>query len=151
MAGAARRADLSSPWAEWLALLAGASVSLLGLAVVAGWHLHSSALLRVIPGGAPMSYNSALAFLLAGLSLLTLCLERKRWSVPPAAGVLGLGLLTALEYTLGLDLGIDELFFAAGFTDGFSHPGRMAPNSAACFSLSGAALILFLSLKGRRG
>ncbi len=46
------------------------------------------------------------------------------------------------EYIKGVDLGIDQLLMQHYITVLTSHPGRMAPNTALCFMLSGSAVLL---------
>ncbi|MEE9253318.1 MAG: PAS domain S-box protein, partial [Pseudomonadales bacterium] len=52
-----------------------------------------------------------------------------------------IGLLTLVEYVFGIQLRIDQLFFEHYITVQTSHPGRMAPSTALCFSLTAAALL----------
>ena len=49
---------------------------------------------------------------------------------------------TALQYTFGIDLRFDQFFFEHQIAVGTSHPGRMAPNTALCFLLSGLAILI---------
>tara|TARA_R110001592_G_scaffold16881_9_gene71583 strand:+ start:6304 stop:9144 length:2841 start_codon:yes stop_codon:yes gene_type:complete len=114
----------------------------LGLTVMLGWHIGSSALIQVFPTMAPMQYNTALGFLLSGAGLLEIVRERRQ-----LGGFLGgltflIGILTILQYMAGFDLGIDRLFIEPEITTKTSHPGRMAPNTALCFTLSGLVLML---------
>ena len=53
-----------------------------------------------------------------------------------------LGALTLMEYIGHANLGIDELFMKHDITVKTSHPGRMAPNTAICFTLIGLAAVL---------
>ncbi len=56
--------------------------------------------------------------------------------------VIFIGLLTLLQYTLNINLGIDQLLFQEeANAAGTSVPGRMAPNTAFNFGLLGFALI----------
>jgi hypothetical protein len=92
-------------------VLLWASLSLLlGLAVLVGWYTHNSALIQVSPAFVPMQYNTALGFALAGAGLLAAALRRARWQHLAAVPVLLVGVLTLIEYILGLDLHIDQLF-----------------------------------------
>lgn len=56
--------------------------------------------------------------------------------------VLFIGALTLAEYIFGIEPGIDQLLMEHYITVKTSHPGRMAPNTAMCFSLTGAALLV---------
>ena len=128
------------------ARVAAELVAILGIAVLAGWALDVEMLKSAIPGHASMKANSALAFVLAGISERALCSERTGPRVRRAAKVAGvlvaaIGLATAFEYVSGLDLGIDQLLFReAPRAIQTSHPGRMAPGSALAFLLLGIAL-----------
>ena len=51
-----------------------------------------------------------------------------------------IGTLTLIEYVSGINLGIDQLFMEHYIGVKTSHPGRMAPNTALCFSLTGLLL-----------
>jgi len=119
--------------------LAGGTL-LLGIIVVFGWHAGNRTLVQVLPQFVPMQYNTALGFVFCGAGLLALALDRAR-----AAAVLGglatlVGALTLVEYAGQVNLGIDEFFMKHDITVETSHPGRMAPNTAACFTLVGLAL-----------
>jgi PAS domain S-box-containing protein len=54
------------------------------------------------------------------------------------------GLLTLVQYFFGLDLGIDQLLMEHYITVKTFHPGRMGPNTALSFSLTGAALLVMV-------
>ena len=49
----------------------------LGVVVLAGWHLGLRSLVQVFPGLVPMQYNTALGFLLLGLSFIAV--QVKHW------------------------------------------------------------------------
>jgi PAS domain S-box-containing protein len=122
-------------------ILAAASL-LLGMIVLLGWYTHNNALIQVNPAFVPMQYNTALGFALAGAGLLGLSLAQLR-SVPLlAVPVLLVGVLTLLEYVFAIDLHIDQLFMEHYIGVNTSHPGRMAPNTALCFSLTGFTLLM---------
>ena len=127
--------------ARTVALLAGMATALLGLVVMLGWHWHAPSVIQIRPSLVPMQYNTALGFLLAGLGLLAG--QRQHWRLAMAAGlaVALIGLLTLLTHVFPLNLGLDELFMQHYITVATSKPGRMAPNTALCFSLSGSALL----------
>lgn len=129
------------------AAFAGCSVVALGSVVLAGWAFDVDVLRSISPGLASMKANTALAFVLLGVSILSFGMVGR---VRPA-GRLGyatawltalIGLLTLSEYLAGWDVGIDEVLFRDPTTLQTSHPGRMAPTSAACFLALGIALIV---------
>ena len=125
-----------------LSRLTGILSLILGAMVLLGWYLHEPALIQVSPAFVPMQYNTALGFALAGLALLGLA-----WSKPGLAKVAGsvtlvIGALTLIEYIFATDLNIDQLFMEHYIDNSSSNPGRMAPNTALCFSLTGIAVLL---------
>lgn len=139
---------LPSTWPHRIAMLAGLASLLLGGVVLLGWYLHQPTLIQVNPAFVPMQYNTALGFALGGMALLSLI-----WSWTRFAAVLGLavfliGILTLVEYIFGPDLHIDQLFMEHYIQVETSHPGRMAPNTALCFSLTGLTVLMTLS-RGR--
>ncbi len=125
-------------------LLAGSSL-LLGVVVLVGWYTHNAALIQVNPAFVPMQYNTALGFAFSGLGLLALLLGARLWQQLAALAVLSVGVLTLIEYIVGVDLGIDQLFMEHYIGVKTSHPGRMAPNTALCFSLTGLTLLIALA------
>jgi signal transduction histidine kinase/DNA-binding response OmpR family regulator/HPt (histidine-containing phosphotransfer) domain-containing protein len=120
-----------------LAILAGAFSMLLGAIVLAGWYLHNVTLIQINAAFVPMQYNTALGFLLSGMALLLLTLDWDRMAGIPGLAVLLIGGITLIEYIGGVNLGLDQLFMEHYVTVKTSHPGRMAPNTAFCFSLTG--------------
>jgi diguanylate cyclase (GGDEF)-like protein len=133
---------LKLPAAHTVALAAGVGTALLGLVVIVGWHVHAPVVIQIRPGMVPMQYNTALGFLLGGVGVWSA--NQLRWPVATIAGACMalLGLLTLATHVLPLDLGLDELFMRHYITVSTSRPGRMAPNTALCFGLSGTALLL---------
>ncbi len=127
-------------WLSLGALVAGALTILLGAVVIVGWHTGATTLIQVLPNFVPMQYNTALGFVLCGLGLLLGVWGRSRLALIAGALAGLVGGATLLEYVLGVDLGIDQLFHVHDITVKTSHPGRMAPNTALCFSLVGLAV-----------
>ena len=120
----------------------GAAVAciLIGGQVLLGWALGVDVLKSLLPGLVTMKANTAVGFVLGGLALLR---PTRRWGAACGAGVAALGLLTLAEYFLGVDLGIDQwLFREPPGAIGTPFPNRMAPTTALCFALLGAALVL---------
>ena len=83
-----------------------------------------------------------MGFLLCGLGFIFINLEK-----PVLGGSLGglaslIGMITLVQYVLEVNTGLDELFMGHYVKVKTSHPGRMAPNTALCFLLSGIALSL---------
>lgn len=139
-----------------LARAASATAVFVGSLVLVGWGLDNSVLKNVFPGAVTMKANTALAFILAGMSLWMLgtdqaSLRRRRIAVACAALVALIGSLTLAEYLFGWNLGIDQLLFQeSSDAAGTSHPGRMAPTTALNFILIGAALALLDAARGFR-
>lgn len=120
---------------------AGAINILLGLVVILGWYIQSKALVQIHPSFAPMQYNTALGFLISGIGLLALAYNRKKLSLICGISAALMGLATLSQYVFGIELRIDQLLMTHYVTTKTSHPGRMAPNTALCFSLIGLLLV----------
>jgi len=113
---------------------------LVGLTVLFGWHTHQPSLIQIHESWVPMQYNTALGFFFCGLAGILILYSQysiKRFVV--LIPIL-LGGLTLIEYASDMDLLIDEMFMKHFITTKTSHPGRMAPNTALCFLLSGISL-----------
>jgi PAS domain S-box-containing protein len=93
-----------------------------------------------------MKANTALCFLLAGISLNLQTRKRRILTTRIAAGcaiaVGAIGLITLCEYLFGWNLGIDEVLIGDLVATIESDPGRMGFNAAIDFGLTGAALWL---------
>jgi signal transduction histidine kinase len=135
-------------------------VIVIGAAVLAGWAIVSPGLRHSVPGLFAMKANTALCFVLAGVSLWLQVAVRVGSGEPArthrlgracAAVVVLVGGLTLAQYLLGRELGVDQALLAdpAGAVSS-PWPGRMAPNTATCFLFAGLALLL-LDVKARRG
>ena len=133
---------LQLDWGLSLARLTAFLSLALGAVVLLGWYLHEPALIQVNPAFVPMQYNTALGFGLGGLALLGLAWSRSRVARLTSVLVLLTGVLTLIEYGFGIDLHIDQLFMEHYIDLKTSNPGRMAPNTALCFSLTGLAVLL---------
>ncbi|WP_428357504.1 CHASE domain-containing protein [Methyloprofundus sp.] len=130
-------------------LLSSALSLLLGLVVLTGWYMHNIDLIQVNPAFVPMQYNTALGFVMAGFGLLALAYTRLIIGVLTGSLTLLLGLATLFQYITGVDLSIDQIFMQHYVNVETSTPGRMAPNTALCFSLTGLSILLasFIKLK----
>lgn len=98
-------------------------------------------------GSATMKMNTAVAFSLGGVALTLIATRpasRTRILLARlcAALVTAVGTMTLAEYLTGLDLHIDQLLITETQPAAGDPPGRMAPNTALCFALSGFALLL---------
>jgi len=132
---------------EYAPQAASAIAITVGILVLCGWMFDLMLLKSAFSGFVAMKVNSALGFILAGISL---------WNTSPhvqhplprivsqvcAASVLLLGLLTVGEYLSGKNFGIDQLVMQDITNLPGDIPGRMAANTAANFAALGAALLL---------
>lgn len=143
---ATKQKDFASDWLGYVANAAGGLAVLLGAVVIFGWFTDSTFLIQLQPQLAPMQFNTALGFVLCGAGLLFLIYPRyeNRWHMAMVCGgfSLGLGLLTLLEYSFGLELGIDRLFMEPTITTKTEDPGRMALVTALAYLLSGMVVLM---------
>ena len=141
----------NAAWAARLRRVAvgiGVGTVIVPLVVLAGWLADIETLKAVLPAFPTMKVNAALAFALAGVSLL---LQHERSTGTRsrsiarlcAAIVAALGALTLIEYVSGWDVRIDELLLDQGPpTPDNPYPGRMAASVALSFVFVGLALLL---------
>jgi signal transduction histidine kinase len=120
-------------------------VFLIGLMAIIGWQFNILIFKSVLPSLPIMAPNTAVALAVSGFSLWLLQEERNEspwrflaYFFSIAIGILGL--ITFLEYILGLNLEIDSLFFKGALGSG--KPVRMSPQSSVLFFLLGISLLL---------
>jgi PAS domain S-box-containing protein len=135
--------------------VASGIVVAVGLLVLLGWLFDIAALRSILPGLATMKANTALAFVLAGLSLWLAHTGRENQRLDLLAKacatiILLIALLTLSEYIFSRDLHIDQLLFRDALTPEGAHPGRMSPATALNFSLLGLSLLLLDRSQVRR-
>ncbi|MBS4052413.1 MAG: PAS domain S-box protein [Methylomonas sp.] len=129
---------------------AGIFTIALGFIVLCGWALDINMLKSVLPGLTTMKPNTAVGFMLTGISLSMLTIAPgkgiAKWiSQMPAWLVISFGILTFVQYIFDLNLAIDNLLFQVppGASYSSQHPARMAPQTALLFSIfSGSILLL---------
>ena len=148
--GNMQRRQTITCWPTRLSKLTAALAIALGALVLLGWYLHEPALIQVNPAFVPMQYNTALGFALSGLALLLVALHWPRAALAAGFLVLIIGVLTLIEYVFLVDLHIDQLLMKHYIDLQTSNPGRMAPNTALCFSLTGVAVIVASAGSGLR-
>jgi len=120
----------------------------IGAVALTGWIFGIDLLKSVVPGLVTMKANTALAFVVVGLSLFAV--QRSPLSrlggLSAACGALFTLLLSAAvtsQYIHGHDLGVDLLlFYEPPETTGTVYPGRMAVNTGACFIAVSVGVLL---------
>lgn len=118
----------------------------LSILVMLGWVLSVAHLKSILPGLATMKFNTAVGFLLSGVSLFLLARltveSRLRWAQLLGGLVALLGMSVLLEYRFGFDLGLSQLLVRDPDTLPENFPGRMSAATAMCFFLMGLSLML---------
>ena len=131
---------------EIQSLILSILVALTGFFVLIGWIFNISVLKSISPEWVSMKVNTAICFLLAGLSLTLLNLKKTKsvFNLTKALTLIMLiiGLVSLLEFIFNFNAGIDEIFFMDDtIIIGNGRQGRMAPGTAICFILFGISLI----------
>lgn len=130
-------------------IVAGLLVALISAVQLYGWLARRVELIQLRVGQVPMQFNTALCLALLGAALLLLPTRLRRWSAVPFVVVALWGAGTLLQYATGVTLGIDTLLFEPWLTIGTEVPGRMARNTAFCFTVLGGTG-LWLAVAGSR-
>src|SRR5262245_29875099 len=98
-----------------------------------------------------MPRNAAACFVLCGLALLMLALERSRWLIVICTGIVTIvSVVTIVEYVFDVNTGLDELLGPSYITVKLSSPGRMAPVAAICFTMGSIGLLLAPNIPSRQ-
>jgi diguanylate cyclase (GGDEF)-like protein/PAS domain S-box-containing protein len=138
-------------WYRFTFRFAGPVAMAMGGLALLGWLLGIRILTTVIPGSGTIKPNTALCFIVAGLSLWLLRLPASptvednpshgRLAQICALFVAVLGVLTLAEHLLHLNLGIDQRLLRDTFTNASLYvPGRMSIATASGFCMLGASL-----------
>jgi signal transduction histidine kinase len=129
---------------------------IVGLVVIIGWTFNIESFKSIFPNIVAMKANTALCFILIGISLFYL--NEKQITKPKlriaqiCAILVGIiGFLTIIEYLFNYNIGIDQLLFkeqvGAILT---TNPGRMAETTSINFLIIGISLLI-IDLKNRYG
>lgn len=124
--------------------IAGLFVSLMGAMVCLGWIADIRVLTTIIPGYTAMKMNSALLLVLLGIGIYTYPKQGQPRVLMVIAGITGAtGLFSLLQTILHFNIGIDEWLIRDKYAvvEGALYPGRMALNSAICFTLLGVGFL----------
>lgn len=125
----------------WTALI----LMIVGMTTMGGWVMRNPAAVQISPEFVGMVFSTAAAFTLVGVALiLPVC------GVPAAAKaqtligklLIVIAAIVLFGYVTGVHTPLDLPFLHDWLNDGNPVPGRMAPNAAASFALTGAVLIL---------
>ena len=115
-------------------------VGSMGAIVILGWLCHLPRLIQLYPSFPPMQFNAALSFCILSIGFFLLQKKKLRWASFLSLLIVGFSAATFSQYLLGINLKIDQFFIECYMPAVPAHPGRMAPNAALCFMLSGLAL-----------
>ncbi|MBD2188981.1 GGDEF domain-containing protein [Pseudanabaena mucicola] len=113
---------------------------LLGLVVIFGWLTGSVNLIQINPQFVPMQFNTALGFVLISIAIIGVADKLNKLTRYISIVLILLGGSTLIQQIFGINLFIDELFIKHYITVATSQAGRMAPNTALNFVLSGITL-----------
>jgi PAS domain S-box-containing protein len=124
------------------ARVASAVVFVVGALVLLGWILGIAALTSVVPGWPKMVASTALAFVLAGVSLWLQASERLRAGAYVCAALaIFIGAFGVTTRLLGWNVRLDNLSIEKLSIAGISPAGSMSPATALSFVLVGSALL----------
>ncbi len=135
------------PWCKSFALKASLFIIIVSSVTLLGLYFPVPVLSDILQTSGKIKANTLFAFMLAGVSLFFLTKEpgtpQARLIAQACASlVLLIGMATLLEYITGRDLGIDQLLLKDTGRLAATHaPGRMPPNTALTFFLTGLALL----------
>ena len=136
-------AAILARWVGQVPVVAGAATAGLGIAAVEAYIFGSGPIIAAWPFQPPTVPLTALMFVLAGGSLLSLRANLVRQQLITAGLTILLASLVLAEYLIWRNLGLDTLLFPDDVHRiPSAFPGRPAPISTACFLLIGLALLL---------
>jgi signal transduction histidine kinase len=121
---------------------AGIAVTAIGTLVLSGWFFDLESL-KTMYGPIAMKTNTAIAFVLCGVSLALIRLRGRIVGSAAAIVAAAIGLFTLVQHLTGWDLGIDQwLFTEPPGAPATASPNRMGPHASTSFGFAGLALVL---------
>lgn len=117
-------------------------VILTSLTVIIAWFMNIREVLSIFPNAPTMKMNTALGFFFSGTWLLLSHKKKVGYSVIKTISlslVLLIGGLTILQFLLGKNFNIDNLFVQDIYSKNF--PGRMSQATAFCFFIMGLGFL----------
>ncbi|HEN5536494.1 TPA: histidine kinase, partial [Legionella pneumophila] len=103
---------------------------ILGLSVLIGWHFGIEFLIQFQSGSVAIVYNTALCFIVLSLAILFSLNCYYKSSLILSIIVFVFSGLGFSQHILGVNLGVDEIFFHHYHAFKNAYPGRMAANTA---------------------
>ncbi|GAB4226873.1 MAG: hypothetical protein Tsb0021_03240 [Chlamydiales bacterium] len=129
-------------WYVTLLLTIGLGACFFGFLIIIAWYTYATEILQYPEGSVPVQYNTAICFILSGLALIFCVLRFNFIAKLTSSLVIFIAGLTLVEYLFNLNVGIDTFLFKPYIYAKTSHLGRMAPNSALCFTFLGLSLYI---------
>ncbi len=112
--------------------------------VLLGWVFQNPTLIQIHPSFVPMQFNTALCFAISATGVLLGFSGRSTLSVVFGLTVMVISFLTILQYMLGVNFNIDQLFIGFYISTLTPFPGRMGINTALCFFIIGLSIVLIV-------
>jgi len=119
-----------------------------GISVLIGWYFNIILLTHIVTAWNSMKVNTAICFILSGTALFLTQQKSDLSMISPVSVILAMLVmlisgLTLYEYSSGLSLGIDDIFFPANLLETRPHdPQRMVVLTAINLCLVGTAIVL---------
>lgn len=134
-----------------LSRMLGGIIFLAGCLVEIGWWTNSVVLKSIVPGVVAMNPHTALAFILAGVSIVVLSAPRRYRGIILLSGFVTFlfGIVRMIGIFGGPDLHLDQVLFHRKLllVEGFAK-NRIAPNTALNLMLLGGSLMLATYRRG---
>ncbi|NQZ24337.1 MAG: response regulator [Colwellia sp.] len=125
-----------------IAKLLSIALMLFGLLILTGWHSGNVVFIQIIPHFDLITYNAALLFLVSGLGLFAACQGMRKLTIFSGGFLLFFASITAAQYLVGIQLGIDELLMTDSLTANLISPGRIPFCATLSFLFTGLYLCL---------
>lgn len=115
---------------------------MLGGSVLIGWHAGITILLQYQSATIAMVYNTALSFTVFGFCIILLLFHYYKICQFLAVMIITISFLVLLQTIFNVNLYVDELFLKHYYNVANYFPGRMAPNTAVSFIMSGIVILI---------